>query len=230
VGVPQDNGTTLSIKATFTGFSREDLVKYTWVELQRTDKNDARKYKVTRYFDQPVEPEVSGDCDAVKSCVDSYGEPNWGQDDRVKFYLGGQYLSGSTFGLVQSILWKAFGLKPYETNSWEVTPSYSQSSYQCTGKWVICRPDQFARFLIHRDDNGIPNGFKDLKSKLVKAQPKKDCYRLVSEICGRDGKGPANASGVKRVCDALGLSKEDVDRIMIERSDEVIHVKDVSDR
>lgn len=32
---------------------------------------------------------------------------------------------------------------------------------------IICRPSQFARFLIYRNDEGGRNGFKELEPKLV---------------------------------------------------------------
>lgn len=36
---------------------------------------------------------------------------------------------------------------------------------------IICRPSQFARFLIYRNDYGGVNGFKCLNPKLVPARP-----------------------------------------------------------
>lgn len=36
---------------------------------------------------------------------------------------------------------------------------------------IVCRPSQFARFLIKRNDMGLTNGFKELKPKLIVAQP-----------------------------------------------------------
>lgn len=36
---------------------------------------------------------------------------------------------------------------------------------------ITCRPSQFARFLIRRNDVGLRNGFKVLKARLVPAEP-----------------------------------------------------------
>lgn len=67
--------------------------------------------------------------------------------DRVKFTL-------NTFALdhkVCTAFTKAFGVPP-PSGGGDVT--------------VICRPSQFARFLIYRNEEGARNGFKDLNPVL----------------------------------------------------------------
>lgn len=36
---------------------------------------------------------------------------------------------------------------------------------------VICRPSQFARFLIERNNRGMCNGFKELRPELIRSEP-----------------------------------------------------------
>jgi len=51
-----------------------------------------------------------------------------------------------------------------------------QTLGECLGRcdWkdvtFICRPSQFARFLIARNDAGLPNGFKELSPELFVPQ------------------------------------------------------------
>jgi len=39
---------------------------------------------------------------------------------------------------------------------------------------VVCRPSQFARFLIYRNDNGGKNSFKELRAELFTPEPTPD--------------------------------------------------------
>ena len=59
-----------------------------------------------------------------------------------------------------SVICSAFSIKPREIPN---RCSYGDERFEIT-----CRPSQFARFMILRDMAGLPNGFKDLKPRLVK--------------------------------------------------------------
>jgi len=75
--------------------------------------------------------------------------------DRVKFTLGFNTASGHS--AVRSAFEKAFGrAMPFVHPCSEIT--------------VICRPSQFARFLIYRDQEGGKNGFKELRAELIPAE------------------------------------------------------------
>lgn len=75
--------------------------------------------------------------------------------DRVKFFLGSQYTPNEIARCLDS----AFDIKRQEFEKMR------QANHE--GFWIICRPSQFARFLIHRDEAGLRNGFKDLRAELV---------------------------------------------------------------
>ncbi len=234
VSLPQDDGLPLSIKATFTGFNRTSLEKNTWVEVERSDARDARRYRVLRFFNDvvgPVKPKVEAlGYSEARNCAFDPPQGKTTADDRVKFYLGGQYLAeGRTFKKIQGILWSAFGLCAADTHSWMVKRSFSQPSYAQQGKWILCRPDQFARFLIHRNDQGIQNGFKDLQPKLGPVEPEKDVYGRVSrKLDHYYGMSEVQRRyTVKETCDLLGLTVDEIDeRLGVDNS----AVIDVSDR
>ena len=73
VSIPQDDGLPLSIKATFSGFDRCDLKKGDIAEVERTDPNDARRYKVTRLFTESVRP---GCVDVIESAEPVNPQPH----------------------------------------------------------------------------------------------------------------------------------------------------------
>jgi hypothetical protein len=73
--------------------------------------------------------------------------------DRVKFTI--PYNFGSQ-GPARQAFKKAFGVHMPSSLPWQ-------------GMTVICRPSQFARFLIYRNEDGGRNGFKELNATLVPA-------------------------------------------------------------
>lgn len=78
--------------------------------------------------------------------------------DRVRFYVGPKY---SSYGdKIKKVLQQAFDI------------SYQESCclMQGNGFWITCRPSQFARFLIYRNEASITNGFMDLRAKLITTQ------------------------------------------------------------
>lgn len=97
--------------------------------------------------------------------------------DRVRFFISDSYYKNvHQQGVLRDVLKKAFGLG---------TASSTQCmSGCCGGFYVVCRPSQFARFLIFRNDAGIKNGFVDLQAKLYVPAPPKDGYTLLAEKIG----------------------------------------------
>lgn len=83
--------------------------------------------------------------------------------DRVSFEIGeGYFCSRSRQNKMSEVLERAFGISESEIDCQIRTNGCVQ---------IVCRPSQFARFLIWRNDAGINNGFKDLQAKLF--TPKK---------------------------------------------------------
>ena len=80
--------------------------------------------------------------------------------DRVRFKLGGRAMWMVADRGILSIdlraAQRAFNLSP------ESVHNYDQIT-------IICRPSQFARFLIYRNEMGSRNDFKDLEAILVDA-------------------------------------------------------------
>ncbi len=42
-----------------------------------------------------------------------------------------------------------------------------QGRYGFNGVFIVCRPSQFSRYLVGRNDAGLTNGFKELEPKLI---------------------------------------------------------------
>lgn len=99
--------------------------------------------------------------------------------DRVRFFLGYQYYSNNNEILrMATVLGKAFGLDHVEAV--KIMQTYTD------GVWIVCRPSQFARFMIYRNEAAIKNGFMDLHAELFTAPPKKDSYTMLAEAAGVD--------------------------------------------
>lgn len=80
--------------------------------------------------------------------------------DRVHFTL-------DTYGLdlqTRTAFKRAFGIDP------PAGPNTRPGGYCDTTVTVVCRPSQFARFLIYRNDEGGKNAFKNLNPKLVEIE------------------------------------------------------------
>ncbi len=75
--------------------------------------------------------------------------------DRVRFYLGYRQCNNSK---IADILYRAFGIDATEFAG-IFRRGYSDPD---GGQVIVCRPSQFARFLIYRNEAGMTNGFKNL--------------------------------------------------------------------
>ena len=81
-------------------------------------------------------------------------------NDQVKFKLSQNMYeySSSKRKKMQKILQAAFDMNFRESND--------LFSNACGEFYLICRPSQFARFLIYRNDEGLQNAFKELEAVL----------------------------------------------------------------
>ena len=93
--------------------------------------------------------------------------------DRVRFHIGDRYFR--TLGdksWMGKVMARAFGISALASKSW----------LRGDGVWITCRPSQFARFLIYRNEANITNGFMDLHAELVQETP--NAYDMLAEIAG----------------------------------------------
>lgn len=100
--------------------------------------------------------------------------------DRVKFTIPMYYESTpSKKKKMQRILQSAFDISFRESND--------MFNSGCGDPVIICRPSQFARFLIYRHAIGLQNQFKELEAELyeektdghvidVHKRPRQGCY------------------------------------------------------
>lgn len=160
VNVPQYDGIPLSVKATMGGFSRNQFTKGTVVEIEPAG---GCKYRIVRVF---VDSDEYDDVCRGDYCDDE-------RDTRmVRFFLGKRYFKDDyTRRLMLDILTKSLGMTNREAHG--ATASY--------GTWIVCRLDQFARFLIVRDRLGIVNGFQDLRVEYVDSDEKQKKVIVVAD-------------------------------------------------
>lgn len=84
--------------------------------------------------------------------------------DRVEFTLRPHYFGSANF---EDVLVKAFNLKYPQV----VFLRNRAREYPDQDIIILCRPSQFARFLIHRQEAGFQNMFKELNAKLIRPMP-----------------------------------------------------------
>lgn len=179
VNIPQDDGIPLSIKATFLDYNWRDFKKDDRVEVERSSKHDARHFRITRLLKE-VLPKEENPCSEIYLEVSDtvqrqcnitvrdkedflrqqhavFFREKTMSKDRVRFWLGEQYLRHNS---IYDVLDKAFDL--CEIRARTVSKSCAENGF-----WIICCPDQFARFLIYRNAaGGLKNGFMDLQATL----------------------------------------------------------------
>ena len=92
--------------------------------------------------------------------------------DRVRFTIQPRHFCGTSRdqGLFRDILYDVFGIDRAVT--------FSRMEEEVT---IVCRPSQFARFLIARNIAGLRNGFQELKPEmfiLEEESPKPVVYNV----------------------------------------------------
>lgn len=122
--------------------------------------------------------------------------------DRVRFELGSGYYM------------------PHSDNARRITAVMVDSFGENCQRWsrifrdnpdgltIVCRPSQFARFMIYRNAAGIQNGFKDLHAELLPEPP--DPLDGVAKVVG------IPAKQVRRVLSAVNV---DIDELDIDGAD-----------
>lgn len=186
----------LSIKATFSDFYYRDFEKGDAVEVERTDRKDARRFKVVRLMKTfttqvPEKPTVEKEKTMSR--------------DRVRFFIGDRYFALPNAKIkIGNVMAKAFGLSAMRVDGW----------MRGDGFWVTCRPSQFARFLIYRNEVGITNGFMDLHAELVPARTD-DVYDMLAAKAG------VTRAAAKSVAQALSYGLRDVEGAMLAQFTEV---------
>jgi hypothetical protein len=205
-------GVPLCIRATFSGFDRRDFAEGDAVEVERVDPKDARYYRVVRLL-RTVEVEKSvnitvrvPNAGAFRNAENFKGGQK--MTDRVRFFVGHKYLHHNRF---YPVLEEAFGLAE------SVARELYQRNAALDGFWIICREDQFTRFMIYRNSAGIQNGFMDLKAEIIPASG--DVYQRIARKAG------VSAEAAKSVLSVLNYDRATVDERLTMGSAEV----DVSD-
>lgn len=127
--------------------------------------------------------------------------------DRVRFFISDSYYGNTrNKDALRCTLEKAFGMgmgMGHSDNA--MTGHYG-------GFYIICRPSQFARFLIFRDAAGLKNGFKDLGANLYVPGPPQFPSDRVSKKTG------VPVDLVMRVLRILNMSQCDVEAAMAQGS------------
>lgn len=161
----------LSVKATFSDFNWRDIKKGDVVEVERSDPRDARHFRVLRLLKvvEPKEPVPVNFTIAVPNAETFKKEKTV---EKVKFYLNSKYFKNPE---LPGVLARVFNVTHEE---------YRVTFNQGTGFTFICTTDQFARFLIDRNLNGIKNGFMDLNAKLIRSDPEPDAYATLAKKVG----------------------------------------------
>lgn len=90
-------------------------------------------------------------------------KPSRMSGDRVRLVIPERYL---TNGKVIQAVKQAFGLTDDEIHSARVRDHYGNRGLE-----VICRPSQFGRFVILRNESGTANSIKDLEPELFFPKP-----------------------------------------------------------
>ena len=134
--------------------------------------------------------------------------------DRVKFYLASRYFqahhtdNGMHREVCKKILTKAFG---YPTGK-RCASSWTQVMDRGPGGfYIVCRPSQFARFIVYRNEDGnCINGIRDLEPGLFLPKPKKDVYTRLAEMV----ENRVDRHTVKRITDILGHTENSLERAL----------------
>jgi len=183
VQIDGTDGISLSVKASLNDFPRHLFKKDLVVEVEQC-KQDGRRFRVTQVFAVVKKP-IAVECNfhvrtpdaetSRKEQVNITPSSYTGRamsHDRVRFYLNSKYFDHPELG---GVLSRVFNFRPGE---------FSGIRHQGTGVRFICTTDQFARFLIERNLNGIKNGFMDLGAKLIRSTPPPDAYDLLAKAVG----------------------------------------------
>ncbi len=158
VSISQPDGIPLCIKASFGPLGRHLLKKGAIVCVERASHRDARRYIVTEVIGDRQNQTDEGDSDMAMS------------KDKIQFYLPYRYYqatrgpgsNGMSRCTCKRVLRQSFDMDDQECERLMQNNS--------AGFGILCRPSQFARFIVHRyEADECINGIKDLRPEIVYA-------------------------------------------------------------
>jgi len=217
ISCPGTHGIPLSVKASLNNYPRHLFKKDVTVEVEQC-KHDGRKFRVTRVFEtmkKPVNVVLKigiPDAEMFKRLQAQAFVAKKKKDqpmEKVKFYLNANYFDHPE---MKNVLNRTLGI---------LFGELAGVRYHNRGLTLICTTDQFARFLIDRNLNGIKNGFMDLNAKLVRPEPKPDAYQTLADAAG------VTRDQAKKMTLALFYSSE---AQLLDRMESKSSQVDVSDR
>ena len=176
----------------------------TFLGVYKTDRERAGDYWMPRVGDtvQHFGNKIS------KVVSRSYNQPNERKEDtmsvrgkmsedRINFFLHYRYYKPE----LNEVLVKAFGLTEHQVLCLRKDNPH--------GFWVHCRPSQFARFMIYRDETGMVNGFKDLNAALVEPSKPETLAENISKKIGAvgsvNGGSSVSVCMVTKILDLVGM-------------------------
>ena len=155
VQIEGTHGTPLSVKASLNNYPRSLFKKGVAVEVEQS-RCDGRKFRVTQVF-EPVRKSVHLQFNVPVPDAEAFRARVYREDRAVRFWISSRYANDPTMADVMCrVLVSAMGMKENEVNA--------LMTVDIRGFWVICRESQFARFLIMRNEEGLPNLFQDLRA------------------------------------------------------------------
>ncbi len=173
VQIDGTDGIPLAVKASLNSYPHTLFKKGVAVEVKQS-KHDGRVFIVTQVF-EPVRKSAhvvfrvrnagvfkKEQCDLLNSK----------EGEKVRFYLCSNYFNHPD---LHDVLNRTLGVTFQE---------FQRAKRDDKGMTFLCTPDQFARFLIERNRNGIKNGFMDLSAKLVRPEKKPDAYQMLADAVG----------------------------------------------
>jgi hypothetical protein len=168
VNIPGTDDIPLSVKASLNNYPRVLFKKGVAVEVEQC-KHDGRKFRVTQVF-EAVRKSVHLQFKITVPDADAFKKEEI--VEKVRFYLCSNYFNHPD---LHDVLNRTLGITFQE---------FQRSKRNDRGMTFICTTDQFARFLIERNLNGIKNGFMDLSAKLIRPTPPPNAYDLLAKTAG----------------------------------------------
>ncbi len=206
----------LSVKASLGGYPRNLFKQTVTVEVEQTWECHGRQFRVTHVYEAVKKPsEVHGgnfpftihvkDAEAFRKEQTMFTSKTMSHD-RVRFFISDNYYNTQhKKETLLDVLKQSFDLNKAPLGH------YMAGCYG--GFYIICRPSQFARFLIFRNAAGIKNGFIDLQADLYVPEPKLSPFDALSKKAGVD------PTSVKKVVNAMGLGRNDVETALEDDGD-----------
>lgn len=161
VQIDGTDGIPLSVKASLNNYPRPLFKKGVAVEVEQA-KHDGRVFRVTQVF-EPVRKSVHVQVQIKVPDVRAFRVRYPYEDKTVRFWISSRYSNDIAAQLTMGrVLVKVLAMRENEANA----------LLAGQGFWIICRESQFARFLIERNEEGLPNLFQALKVEYYTTSPR----------------------------------------------------------